>query len=147
MKTRKQRIAEWMLNHQRGFTADQLREFSTKEGLGVQVRTLNSNGDFVIKFNESDPFINPLEWLHNYRVSVKERYKEARSQYLSCFPQGENKSPERVEIEKASTDSSMARKRAALANESCGLGNVRTPLDYESLKREACAKSGAMNNQ
>lgn len=146
MKTRKQKLAEWMLNHQRGFTADQLREFSNKEDLGIQVRTLNSNGDFVIKFSESDPFINPSEWLHNYRVSVKERYKEARSLYLSCFPQGENKSPERVETEKVSSSTSMAKKREALANEVSGLGNTRTPLDYDALKRESRAKFDAMNS-
>lgn len=98
-KTRKQKFAEWMM-HQSSYTADDLRAISNSMNLGIQVKTISTKGDFVIKFSESDPFIKPDEWYHNYRLSVKERYEEARSVFSSLFPQEDAESKRSSEGER-----------------------------------------------
>lgn len=89
-KTRKQVFAEYLSNHTVNLNSSGVMELSNSKDLGIQVKTLNSEGDFVIKFSSSDPWIKPLEWLHNYRVSVKERYEEASFVYHSVFSPDED---------------------------------------------------------
>lgn len=87
-KTRKQVLAEFLMSRdEKRWSAKVISDYSDEHGLGVQAKTLNSNGDFVIKFSSSDPWVKPSEWLHNYQVSIKERYEEAASIYHSLFPQ------------------------------------------------------------
>lgn len=104
-KTKKQRFAEHLIAQSRNLTPEIVMKWSNSENLGVQVKSLNSNGDFVIKFSSSDPWIKPSEWLHNYKMAIKQRYEEARSVYQSLFPQEdtytlsvESQSTKRVEV-------------------------------------------------
>lgn len=95
-KTKKQILAEHLSG--KYVDANSVMRLSNSENLGVQVKTLDSEGNFVIKFSASDPWIKPSEWLHNYRVSVKERYEEAASVYRSLFPQEDSVTTE-AEVE------------------------------------------------
>lgn len=85
-KTRKHKFAEYLQSHQRNLSARGVMQYSDSENLGIQVKTLNSDGDFVVKFSSSDPWIKPSEWLHNYKTAIKQRYEEARFVYQSLFP-------------------------------------------------------------
>lgn len=85
-KTKKQMLAEYLQAHQKYLSAQGVMELSNSKNLGVQVKTLDSNGTFVIKFSSSDPWINPTEWLHNYKATAKARYEDAASVYHSLFP-------------------------------------------------------------
>lgn len=86
-KTKKLILAEWLESHKLARSADGVMCLSNSENLGVQVKTLDSNGNFVIKFSASDPWIKPDEWLHNYKSAAKARYEEAAFVYRSLFPQ------------------------------------------------------------
>lgn len=86
-KTRKQVLAEYLIAHQKYRSANGVMQLSNSQNLGVQVKTLDSKGNFVIKLSASDPWIRPLEWLHNYKAVMKQRYEEAASIYHSLFPQ------------------------------------------------------------
>lgn len=85
-KPRKLQLAEYISSHVGRLSAKGMMVFSDSENLGVQVNTLNSNGDFVIKFSSSDPWMDPVEWLHNYKTSCQRRYEEAKAVYESLFP-------------------------------------------------------------
>lgn len=85
-KTKKLILAEWLESHQRSMSAEGVMALSNSENLGVQVKTLDSDGNFVIKFSASDPWIKPSEWLHNYKAAIKARYEEAAFVYRSLFP-------------------------------------------------------------
>jgi len=89
-KTKKLILAEWLESHKRTLSAEGVMKLSNSQDLGVQVKTLDSNGNFVIKFSASDPWIKPAEWLHNYKASAKARYEEAAFVYHSLFPQEDN---------------------------------------------------------
>lgn len=85
-KTKKQRLAEYVMSHEGRLYAKGMMEYSNSQDLGVQVKTINSNGDFVIKLSANDLWLSPVEWLHNYKTTVKQRYEEARKIYESLFP-------------------------------------------------------------
>lgn len=85
-KTRKLQLAEYISSHTGRLNAKGMMEFSDSKNLGVQVKTINSNGDFVIKFSSNDLWVEPTEWLHNYKTVCQQRYEEARVVYESLFP-------------------------------------------------------------
>lgn len=83
-------------------TAEDVMRVSKRDGLGIQVKTLGAKDGFVIKFDERDSFIKPHEWLHNYKVQVEQRYKEASNVYYSIFPQETKDSTVGVSVSMAS---------------------------------------------
>lgn len=85
-KPKKLILAEWLDSKPKLLSAAMMMQFVNSKDLGVQVKTIDSDGNFVIKFSSSDPWIEPYEWLHNYKVTAKARYEEAASVYHSLYP-------------------------------------------------------------